>query len=226
MCFSGEYSGSIAREKARRTGSWRRLLTAPARAAMSADLGLTSASVVDGPRIKLRDARHPLLVAARNGEAIPPGWATDSEGRPTTDPQTGFDGFLLPVGGHKGFGLSLLVDILCGLITGGSFQHQLKSMYRYPDDPSNTAHMMIAVNPLVFMDRQQLADRMSDFVTTIKESPMWDPDAEMLLPGELEHRKEVERRKTGIPIPGAVYRELEKIGNEMNLDVALVRVAA
>jgi L-2-hydroxycarboxylate dehydrogenase (NAD+) len=167
-----------------------------------------------------------LLVAAKNGEQIPVGWATDSDGRPTTDPKVGFDGFLLPLGGHKGFGLSLLVDILCGVITGGSFQHQLKSMYRYPNDPSNTAHLMIVMNPLALISKEQLKERMSDFIKTIKESPMWDPDNEMLLPGEIEYRKEQERRRDGIPIPAALYDELVTIGNELNLDAALERTAA
>jgi LDH2 family malate/lactate/ureidoglycolate dehydrogenase len=165
-----------------------------------------------------------LLVAAKNGEQIPPDWATDSEGRPTTDPQAGFDGFLLPLGGHKGFGLSLLVDILCGVITGGSFQHQLKSMYRYPNDPSNTAHLMIVINPLALISKNQLHERMDAFGKTIKESPMWDSDSEMLLPGELEYRKEQERRETGIPIPANLYAELESLGNEMNLDATLTPV--
>ena len=167
-----------------------------------------------------------LLVAAKNGEEIPLGWATDCEGRPTTDPKTGFAGFLLPLGGHKGFGLSLLVDILCGVITGGSFQHQLKSMYRYPTEPSNTAHLMIVINPLVFMAREQLKDRMSDFVRTIKDSPMWDENSEMLLPGEIEYREEQERRKSGIPIPAALYDELAAMGIEMNLDAELIPTSA
>jgi L-2-hydroxycarboxylate dehydrogenase (NAD+) len=166
-----------------------------------------------------------LLMAAKNGEQIPFGWATDSNGQPTTDPQVGFNGFLLPLGGHKGFGLSLLVDILCGVITGGSFQDQLKSMYRYPNDPSNTAHLMIVINPLALISKQQMKERMSDFIRTIKESPMWDPDSEMLLPGEIEYRKEQERRRDGIPIPAALYDELVTIGNELNLDAALERTA-
>jgi LDH2 family malate/lactate/ureidoglycolate dehydrogenase len=167
-----------------------------------------------------------LLMAAKNGEEIPLGWATDSGGRPTTDPQVGFNGFLLPLGGHKGFGLWLLVDILCGVITGGSFQHQLKSMYRYPGDPSNTAHLMIVIKPLALISKQQMKERMSDFINTIKESPMWDPDSEMLLPGEIEYRKEQERRRDGIPIPAALYDELAAIGSELNLDAALERTAA
>ncbi len=162
-----------------------------------------------------------ILVAAKNGEQIPLGWATDREGHPTTDPNIGFKGFLLPVGGHKGFGLSLLVDILCGVITGGSFQHQLKSMYVYPQDPSNTAHLMLVINPLCLMSKADLRDRMAKFFETVKQSPMWDTASEMLLPGEIEYRMEKERRLYGIPIPAPLYTELVQIGKDMQLDAAL-----
>ena len=162
-----------------------------------------------------------ILVAAKNGEQIPLGWATDREGRPTTDPNVGFKGFLLPMGGHKGFGLSLLVDILCGVITGGSFQHELKSMYVYPQDPSNTAHLMLVINPLCLMSEEQLTTRMAEFFETVKQSPMWDEDSEMLLPGEIEHRMEVERHEQGIPIPEPLYDELVRLGQDMDLDVTL-----
>jgi L-2-hydroxycarboxylate dehydrogenase (NAD+) len=162
-----------------------------------------------------------ILVAAKNGEQIPLGWATDREGRPTTDPKVGFKGFLLPMGGHKGFGLSLLVDILCGVITGGSFQHELKSMYVYPNDPSNTAHLMLVINPLCLMSKDQLKTRMAEFFKTVKQSPMWDENSEMLLPGEIEYRKEKERLSGGIPIPEPLYDELVQLGKDLDLDRTL-----
>lgn len=162
-----------------------------------------------------------ILVAAKNGEQIPLGWATDREGRPTTDPNVGFKGFLLPMGGHKGFGLSLLVDILCGVITGGSFQRHLKSMYVYPQDPSHTAHLMLVINPLCLISKQELKARMAEFFETVKQSPMWDADSEMLLPGEIEYRKEKERRASGVPIPAPLYDELIQLGKDMKLDASL-----
>jgi len=155
-----------------------------------------------------------LLVAAKKGEKIPLGWATDKQGRPTTDAQAGFDGYLLPMGAHKGFGLSLMVDILCGVITGGSFQNQLKSMYRYPGDPSNTAHLMMVLNPLMLMGKDQLKARMHEFFETVRQTPMTGEGAEILLPGEIEYRTECERKRSGIPLPAAVYEELVRIGNE------------
>ena len=158
-----------------------------------------------------------LLLASKKGEKIPLDWATDRQGRPTDDPDEGFAGFLLPVGGHKGLGLSYMVDILCGVITGGAFQHQLQSMYKHPDDPSLTGHFMMALNPLAVMSREELDSRMTSFYETIKASPMWDETKEMLLPGELEHRTAQERKENGIPLPSELYNELTALGRELEV---------
>jgi LDH2 family malate/lactate/ureidoglycolate dehydrogenase len=160
-----------------------------------------------------------LLVAARNGEKIPLGWATDKDGRPTTDAQAGFEGYLLPMGAHKGFGLSLMVDILCGVISGGAFQNHIKSMYRYPDDPSKTAHLMLVMNPLALMPREQLKRRMQEFFETVKQTPVAEDCGEILIPGEIEYRTELERRSDGIPLPAAVFDELTQIGNEIDRSI-------
>jgi LDH2 family malate/lactate/ureidoglycolate dehydrogenase len=160
-----------------------------------------------------------LLVAAKTGEEIPLGWATDRDGRPTTDAQAGFDGYLLPMGAHKGFGLSLVVDILCGVMTGGSFQNHIKSMYRYPADPSRTAHLMLVMNPLALMQKGEFRDRMREFFETVKDSPVTAGSPEVLLPGEIEYRNECERESDGIPLPIAVFEELTRIGNETDRSI-------
>lgn len=166
-----------------------------------------------------------LLLASKKGEKIPLDWATDREGRPTDDPNEGFKGFLLPVGGHKGLGLSYVVDILSGVITGGVFQHEIKSMYKHADDPSVTGHFMIAINPLALMSREELAERMTQFVQTIHASPMWNAEMEMLLPGELEHRKAEERRASGIPLPPNLFDELKALGSELGVSTQLSAMA-
>lgn len=162
-----------------------------------------------------------LLMASKKGEKIPLDLATDSEGRPTDDPMKAFYGFFLPVGGHKGFGLALVVDILCGVITGGSFLDQLKGMYKYPDDPSLTCHLMIAINLSSIMDQEEMKIRMASFYKTIKGAPMWDQSKEMLLPGEIEHRMFLERMNKGIPIPITLYNELRDLGCEMGVSSVL-----
>lgn len=165
-----------------------------------------------------------LILASKKKEKIPLDWATDKEGRPTDDPDKGFAGFLLPLGGHKGFGLSLVVDILCGVITGGAFQHHLRGMYKYPDDPSLTGHFTLALNPLALMPREELEARMADFYKTIKDSPMWDSSREMFMPGEIEYRNAREREQHGIPLPVTLFDDFQSLGQELGLQTKLAEI--
>ena len=66
-------------------------------------------------------AKGKIILAAKKGQQLPEGWAMDRRGRPTTDPQEAIDGLVMPLGGHKGYALSLMIDLLCGILTGASF---------------------------------------------------------------------------------------------------------
>jgi LDH2 family malate/lactate/ureidoglycolate dehydrogenase len=165
-----------------------------------------------------------LLLASKKKEKIPTNWATDKDGRPTDDPDKAFAGFLLPMADHKGFGLALMVDILCGVITGGAFLNKMKGMYRYPDDPSLTGHFMIAINPLSIMNRELFQERMVEFCQVVKSSPMWDPSKETLIPGEPEYRTSLERLKNGIPIPVSLYEELLGLGAALKCGEELSKI--
>jgi L-2-hydroxycarboxylate dehydrogenase (NAD+) len=156
-----------------------------------------------------------LLLAKEKGEKIPFGWATDKEGKPTDDPIAGFAGFLLPLGGHKGFGLSLMIDILCGVLSGGAFQFDLKSMYNCPEDPSNTSHLMLVIDPDAFLGKAAFLERMGAFCETIKGSPMWDDTARMLIPGELEHERMQRRLIDGLPLPRSLFNDLTAIADRL-----------
>ncbi len=162
-----------------------------------------------------------ILLASKKGEKIPEDWATDSDGHPTDDPEKAFEGFLLPVGGYKGLGLAYAVELLCGVMTGGVFLDQMKGMYKYPDDPSLTSHLMIAINPLALLSESELQNRMAAFSHAIKESPMWDETKEMLIPGEIEHQMALERQKKGIPLPTSLFEELQALGAELGVTSSL-----
>lgn len=165
-----------------------------------------------------------LLLASKKGEKIPLDWATDNEGRPTDDPDKAFAGFLLAMGGYKGLGLAYAVDILCGLVTGGVFLHEMKGMYKYPDEPSLTGHMMIAINIEAILGRDEMAARMAQFARTVKESPMWDKSREMFLPGEIEHLTARKRMEAGVPLPENLYDELVALGRQAGLSSTLPAV--
>jgi L-2-hydroxycarboxylate dehydrogenase (NAD+) len=158
-----------------------------------------------------------LLVASEKGEKIPLNLALDREGRPTDDPGAAFAGSWLPMGGVKGLGLSFAVDILAGLITGGAFGSGVKSQYSNPDEPSGTGHMMFAINVEAIMPREQLAERMSAFVSAIKDSSQCDEGAEVMVPGERAYRTERDRRTFGIPLAVKLYRHLLSLGSQMGL---------
>jgi L-2-hydroxycarboxylate dehydrogenase (NAD+) len=158
-----------------------------------------------------------LLLASKKGEKIPFDWATDKDGRPTDDPDKGFAGFLLPLAGHKGYGLALAIDLLSGLMTGGSFLHDLRGLYKHSDEPSRSGHLFMVINPLVFMDKSEFTEKMADFQRQIKESPMWNESAEMLLPGEIEYRVDKQRRRDGIVLPPDLLVELNSLAAELGM---------
>ena len=162
-----------------------------------------------------------LLLASKKGEKIPMDWGTDKNGHPTDDPDEAFKGFLLPVGGHKGLGLAYTIEILTGVISGGVFLEAMKGMYKYPDDPSLTSHLMVAVNLSAIMDQNDIQMRMTDFIQTIHNSPMWDQSKEMLIPGEIEYRTMQQRKQRGIPLSNNLYEELVALAQELGVKTKL-----
>lgn len=165
-----------------------------------------------------------LTLAIKKKEKIPMDWATDKEGRPTDDPQKAFDGYLLPMGGHKGLGLSYVVDILSEVITGGVFSKEMKSMYANPEEPSLTGHFFIAIDISRIITEEAMKERMAIFKDNLKSTPMWQEGAEMLLPGEIEYRKEKERKEQGIPVPITTYEELMELAKEYDVKSPLIRL--
>lgn len=165
-----------------------------------------------------------LLLASKKGEKIPLDWGTDKFGKPTDDPDVAFNGFLLPVGAYKGLGLAYVIEILTGVLTSGVFLDGMKGMYKYPDDPSLTSHMMMAVNISAIMDPGELEKRMTEFTQKIHSSPMWDEKQEMLIPGELEHRTMQARKANGIPLQMNLYEELTSLATELGVPATLSKM--
>lgn len=162
-----------------------------------------------------------LLLAAKKGEKIPKEWAVTKEGLETDDPVKGFEGFLLPVGLHKGFGLSLFVDIITGVLSGGPFLQDLRSMYKHAEDPSLTTHLFCAVDPGFFIHEGDYKERISEWVDMVHGTPMVDASSKQVIPGELEYQKEQERNKEGIPIPPELMKELRIYAEELNVPFSL-----
>lgn len=164
-------------------------------------------SVVAGGKLKMAIAK---------GEKIPLDWATDKNGNPTDDPQAGFDGYFLPLGGFKGLGMAHAIDILCGVLTGGAFQNHIKNMFKDPNDPSQTCHMFLAVDVARLMGEEEIRERMAEYRDYIRNIPTISGKP-LILPGELENACAAERTANGIPLPSAVYDELQMLAKDWGL---------
>lgn len=119
---------------------------------------------------------------AAKGLPLPEGWALDINGDPTTDPQLGIEGLILPMAGFKGYGLTLLIDILAGVLSGASFLNQVGRFYDAEKDCMDVGYFMTVVDPIqVFGVEYQT--QMSQYVKLIRESKS-QPGSHIVLPGD------------------------------------------
>jgi len=125
-------------------------------------------------------ARGKIRLAAKNGESIPSGWALDSDGNPTTDPIEALKGSMIPLGGHKGFGLSLIVDVIAGLLTGAAFGGDVKPL-NHKDGLSDYGHLIMAINIASFIDFTEYLNKMDYLTKRVKEC---GEENHVFLPGE------------------------------------------
>ena len=155
-------------------------------------------------RAKIRD------LAAR-GETMPEGWATDAEGRPTTDPQAALKGFLLPVGGHKGYGLAVMVDLLAGLLSGAAYLTHVRAWDKDPGIAQDLGHVFIAIDTARLGPQEWLKERMADFANILHDTPAADPARPVLLPGEREMAAMARQRREGVRVAATDLRRLEEL---------------
>ncbi len=162
-----------------------------------------------------------ILLAEKMGGSIPDDWATDVDGIPTTDPAAAVKGYLLPIAGHKGFGLALIIDILCGVFTGGAFLHHLKGMYKYPKDPSVTAHLMMAIKIDALIEMEDFYKRIDEFKKILKETPSNCSEVTVKWPGEPESEISAKRRIEGITLQESFIDELNALASRVGASVRL-----
>lgn len=145
-------------------------------------------------------ARGKIRRAAAAGQPIPPGWALDKDGKPTTDASAAYEGIILPLGGPKGSGLSLMMEVLAGVMSGSAFGGEVGNQYSDEDRPQNVGHMFIALKPELAMDRAGYAARMDALARRAKACPPVMEGEEILFPGEPEAKLEAQRLRDGIPL--------------------------
>jgi LDH2 family malate/lactate/ureidoglycolate dehydrogenase len=155
---------------------------------------------------------------AERGEPMPRDWALTPDGEETDDPAAAMAGALLGIGQYKGVGLSFFTDVLTGVLSGGAFG---LTPYR---DPAklDVAHTFIAFDIGWFMPLPTFEARMQAFIAEVKSSGLRPGFSEVLVPGELEHRRETEKRAHGVPLPERDLTALRRLGNELGVDTSLL----
>jgi LDH2 family malate/lactate/ureidoglycolate dehydrogenase len=164
-------------------------------------------------------ARGKIIVAAQNGEDIPLGWAIDKDGNPTTNANDALEGSVLPVGGPKGYGISMFIDILAGVLTGAGFGKYVNNMYENWEEPQNVGHFFLAIDIDRFMPIETFKKRMDLYIRELKKEPKAEGVEEIFIPGEIEKNKVIERMKNGIELSSKVVEELIEIGNRYKIDL-------
>jgi LDH2 family malate/lactate/ureidoglycolate dehydrogenase len=144
-------------------------------------------------------ARGKIRRAQRRGEKIPLGYALDAQGRPTTDPTAALGGVVQPIGGYKGSGLAMLMDIFGGVISGAAFAGGVGDQYKAYDRPQDVGHFFLAMRPDLFVADGDYRARMDALIARVRAVPRAEGFDEVLIPGEPERREEAVRRRDGIP---------------------------
>lgn len=177
-------------------------------------------------------AQGKVATWGRLGKAIPLGWALDERGHPTTDTQRvlsnlaersgggllglGGEGELL--GGHKGYGLALMVDILCGVLAGAAYADAVCP--RTPDGrplPSDIGHFFMALDVKTFRPLEEFWEDMDDLLRRLKDAEKAEGQARIYIHGEKEFETEEERHRHGVPLHSVVVRNLEEIAASLGL---------
>ena len=159
-------------------------------------------------------AEGKLKVAFNKGSKVPDGCILDGDGQPTNDPRAFYaspPGAILPLGGHKGYGLSVLAEVLAGALTGGSCSH-------FGVDRVANGMLSIVIEPSFFQTADSFAREIADFVTHVKSSRTVVPDGEILMPGEPEARTRVRKLRDGIEVDETTWGQIVATAESLGVD--------
>lgn len=167
-----------------------------------------------------------LSIAVRWGKPIPPGWALDEEGQPTTDPKVAVTtrhltplGATPELGGHKGYGLAVMVDILSGVLAGAMFA---ETRLRDPDpDRPDIGHFFGAIDITRFRDLTAFKADMDALLQALKDSPKAEGQDRIYVAGEPEWECEQERRRNGIPLAPGLVSQLREVSAQVDVPFML-----
>jgi len=173
-----------------------------------------------------------------NHRPLPPGWAVDGNGQAVTDPEEAFryvferaEGGITPlggareVGGHKGYGLAVMVHILGGILGGASFS-PIRNRTQGPSDPHNIGHFFMAIDPRAFRTDGEFEEDLDQVIDVLHDAKRAEPDQPVLVAGDPEMETRRERLQHGVPIPDDLMEQLREVAKSASVPFMLVPAEA
>ena len=165
-------------------------------------------------------ARGKIFLARQKGVPIPVGWAINAAGEPTTDPVEALAGVLLPMAEHKGYAISVMLDVLSGVLTGSAFGTGVHGPYQ-TEHRGGCGHLMLALNIEAFLPPAEFNARMEKLIADLKAVPLAKGFDEVFYPGEIEALNEARFLTEGLHLPDQTLADLAKLARETGLESLL-----
>jgi L-2-hydroxycarboxylate dehydrogenase (NAD+) len=160
-----------------------------------------------------------VRLKAQRGEDMPVGWMVDRQGKPLTDPKRADEGHLLPIGGYKGSGLSLIIGLLAGALNRAAVGRNVVDFVKEAGKATNTGQAIAALSIEAFLPPAEFKRAVDGLIRDIRNSPRL-PDVDRIwLPGEQSHAKLVDRRTHGVPMPKALRESLDDVARDLNVEL-------
>ncbi len=154
---------------------------------------------------------------AQRGEMMPEGWMIDREGKPLTDPKRANEGFLLPIGGYKGYGLALIIGLLSGTLNGAAMGKDVIDFNADDTSVTNTGHAIVAINVEAFMPLAEFRKQVDVLVRDLRASKRMPGVDHIRLPGEGSHAARIDNEKNGVAVPAALKVALDQLAIELKI---------
>jgi L-2-hydroxycarboxylate dehydrogenase (NAD+) len=154
---------------------------------------------------------------AQRGEMMPVGWMIDRLGQPLTDPKRSDEGFLLPIGGYKGYGLALIVGLLAGTLNGAAMGSEVVDFNHDETSVTNTGQAILAIDVSAFGDVDAFKARVDRLVRELRDSERMPGVERIWLPGEQSHERRALYERDGIPLAPALMTQLDKVALELGV---------
>ncbi|HSD54224.1 MAG TPA: Ldh family oxidoreductase [Burkholderiales bacterium] len=158
-----------------------------------------------------------IKAKAQRGETMPEGWMIDREGRPITDPKRAAEGFLLPIGGHKGYGLALIVGFLAGTLNRAAMGKDVLDFNADYQGASNTGQAIMAIDPAAFGDVAGFKRQVDAVVRDMRASRRMPGVERIWVPGEQSNAKRVAYAREGIPLAPQLMQALDQVAAELGI---------